>query len=89
MRMGNARQVTQWLERAAQNQRTFYGLIATRALGRNFDFHWDVPEFTPEKQALLNRKRGRTARTGAGSDWPDEFGGAGAQPCRSSIRAGA
>jgi soluble lytic murein transglycosylase len=42
MRAGNFSQVSLWLEKAAQNPRTFYGLIATRALGRDFDFDWSV-----------------------------------------------
>jgi len=49
-----------WLARAADNQRTFYGLIATRALGEDFTFNWDVPEFDD-----LGYKRLRSYKAGA------------------------
>jgi soluble lytic murein transglycosylase-like protein len=55
MRTGNVRAVSIWLERATEHPRTFYGLIATRALGRDFDFNWQVPEFTREGQNLLGK----------------------------------
>ncbi len=48
MRAGNVRDVSRWLETAATYPRTFYGLIATRALGRDFDFNWDLPEAREE-----------------------------------------
>lgn len=48
MKAGNVKQVSPWLERAVEYPRTFYGLVATRALGRNFDFNWDFPTFTKE-----------------------------------------
>lgn len=35
-----------WLNKAAENHRTFYGLIATQALGRDFDFNWYVPAYS-------------------------------------------
>lgn len=53
MRAGSVRQVSTWLKRAMEHPRTFYGLIATRALGRDFDFNWDFPAFTEEYHALL------------------------------------
>lgn len=46
MRAGNLRQVSPWLRYAAQYPRTFYGLIATRALGESFPFNWSLPAFT-------------------------------------------
>lgn len=52
MRAGDFPQVSVWLEQAARYPRTFYGLIATRALGRDFDFNWSVA-FSPEDFARL------------------------------------
>ncbi|MGB4107302.1 MAG: lytic transglycosylase domain-containing protein [Alphaproteobacteria bacterium] len=46
MRAGNVRVVSKWLEAGMKHPRTFYGLIATRSLGRDFDFNWKVPTFT-------------------------------------------
>lgn len=43
VRARDMKNVTPWLEQAAQHPRTFYGLLATRALGWDFDFNWDVP----------------------------------------------
>lgn len=55
MRTGNVKAVSVWLRRAMEeNPRTFYGLIATRALGRNFDFNWHVPTFTKAYLDILN-----------------------------------
>ena len=34
----------QWLEVAARHPRTFYGIVSLRALGRDFDFNWDLPD---------------------------------------------
>lgn len=53
MRAGHVREVRKWLEVAAQNPRTFYGLIATRALGWDFDFNWDMPRLTAERKKML------------------------------------
>lgn len=53
MRTGNVKMVSTWLNRALEYPRTFYGLLATRALGRDFDFNWDVPTFTRENFNLL------------------------------------
>lgn len=46
MRAGQNEQVSTWLKKAAAHSRSFYGLIATRALGRDFAFNWNVPMFT-------------------------------------------
>ena len=43
MRSGNVKVVSHWLRLSASYPRTFYGLIATRALGQNYDFNWSVP----------------------------------------------
>lgn len=53
MRAGNMRAVSQWLRRAADHPRTFYGLIATRALGWDFDFNWKMPDYTAADRKLL------------------------------------
>lgn len=41
MRAGNLRSVSYWLERASTYPRTFYGLLAIRALGDRFEFQWN------------------------------------------------
>lgn len=62
MRSGNVKEVSVWLKRAAEHPRTFYGLIATRALGRDFDFNWKAPTFTKEYyDALMNTPAGNRA----------------------------
>lgn len=55
MRAGNVHDVSVWLERAASQPRTFYGLIATRALGLDFDFNWSMPELTKARMARLHK----------------------------------
>lgn len=51
MRAGKIQDVTPWLKKAAMHPRTFYGLIATKALGWDFDFNWKTP---PLSQAYLD-----------------------------------
>lgn len=46
LRAGRPADMTRWLELAARYPRTFYGIIATRALGWDYDFNWSSPEFT-------------------------------------------
>ncbi|MCB1531876.1 MAG: lytic transglycosylase domain-containing protein [Alphaproteobacteria bacterium] len=53
MQAGHKSEGKKWLARATDNPRTFYGLIATRALGRDFDFNWEYPTFTEDDYALL------------------------------------
>ena len=48
MRTGNVKAVSTWLKRGMSQPRTFYGLVATRSLGRDFDFNWSVPAFTKD-----------------------------------------
>lgn len=53
MKSGQVTKVSAWLDRAAQHPRTFYGLLATRALGRDFDFNWRAPNFTKNYYDML------------------------------------
>lgn len=53
MRAGNVKAVSPWLETAMSHPRTFYGLIATRSLGRDFDFNWKAPTFTKNYYDIL------------------------------------
>ncbi len=53
MRTGNVRAVSKWLTRAAEHPHTFYGLIATRALGKDFKFDWKIPKYTSAHHDLL------------------------------------
>lgn len=53
MRAGNVRAVSYWLQKASSHPRTFYGLIAMRALGRDFAFNWRMPEFTSRHAARI------------------------------------
>lgn len=53
MRTGNVRAVSYWLQKAASYPRTFYGLIATRALGQKFEFNWDIPRYTDAHEKRL------------------------------------
>jgi soluble lytic murein transglycosylase len=53
MRSGNVRVVSKWLEAGMKHPRTFYGLISTRSLGRDFDFNWKVPTFTKTYYDLM------------------------------------
>lgn len=63
MRAGNVRVVSQWLKLAASYPRTFYGLIATRALGQDYDFNWDRPSVTrASRKAIEDSPAGERAR---------------------------
>lgn len=54
--------VNRWLERAADNRRTFYGLLAAHILGKPMDFRWTPPPLTVStKTQLLDRPRGKRA----------------------------
>jgi len=57
MRAGSARKVSEWLEISASYPRTFYGLIATRALGRDFDFDWRIPAFTQKHLKFIESEK--------------------------------
>ena len=53
MRSGKLAKVDALLQRSAAYPRTFYGLIATRALGRDFDFNWKLPTYTAAHRKTL------------------------------------
>jgi soluble lytic murein transglycosylase-like protein len=55
MRAGEMDKVRPMLEKAAAHPRTFYGLLATRALGWDFDFDWNVPLYTAAHRTILSR----------------------------------
>lgn len=62
MRNGNVTQVSKWLDLASTYPRTFYGLIAIRALGHKSDFDWDVPTLTrAHVKQIEQTKYGRRA----------------------------
>lgn len=54
MRAGNVKDVSHWLNVANQHPRTFYGLLAARALGKDYQFNWKMPTFTRDYFAVLN-----------------------------------
>jgi soluble lytic murein transglycosylase-like protein len=54
--------VNRWLEVAAGQPRTFYGLIAGRVLGIDKPFTWDVPEITRDRiDSIMRRRQGKRA----------------------------
>ncbi len=55
MRAGNFNAVSLWLNRAASQPRTFYGLIAMRALSRPLDFDWAITPLGTSQKILLAR----------------------------------
>lgn len=54
MRQGDFTTISHWLEIASKHPRSFYGILATRALGRDFNFNWDIPTFTADYFSLLS-----------------------------------
>jgi soluble lytic murein transglycosylase len=59
-RAGLNREVVPLLGKAIENQRTFYGLIAMKAMERAigdmpFDFNWDMPTWTVDQADILYR----------------------------------
>lgn len=50
IRAENFEDVEPLLSVAATHKRTFYGLIATRALGREFAFDWDLPHLSQKQK---------------------------------------
>lgn len=55
-------EVSPLLAKAVKNQRTFYGLIATKALGYGYDFNWTMPSYkSRHKDILLSNPAGARA----------------------------
>lgn len=46
MKLGHHKEISKWMRTSAAYERTFYGLLAQRALGHDFTFDWDAPELT-------------------------------------------
>lgn len=53
---GQPEQVIDYLERAAADPRTFYGLLSTRLLGRPLPFKWQAPDITPDIMTRLQQR---------------------------------
>jgi hypothetical protein len=69
MRAGNVRVVSKWLEAGMEHPRTFYGLIATRSLGRDFRFQLEGPDlhkkiFRYSDENRFRKPRHRARRRG-------------------------
>lgn len=61
-----------WLHKASQYQRTFYGLVASRSLGRNMEFEWNTPELRASYiSALKNDPAGHRALALLDAGQPD------------------
>jgi soluble lytic murein transglycosylase-like protein len=59
---GNPQKFAPYLKRAALHNRTFYGLIAQKALGMRIEPDWNVPALDRRKEAILRDDRvGRRA----------------------------
>jgi soluble lytic murein transglycosylase len=52
-RAGLYKDVSPLLAKAVQNQRTFYGLIATKAMGYGYDFNWTMPKYSSKDKDIL------------------------------------
>ncbi len=62
MRAGNISLVSKWLDLSASYPKTFYGLIATRALGNNLSFDWSMPKLSRKHVVEIETtKRGQRA----------------------------
>ncbi len=54
-RIGQPSKADRYLDIAAEYPRTFYGLIALRSQGRDYDFNWDKPDLkSKHKKSLEN-----------------------------------
>ena len=61
-RTGNRAQVIKWLDIAASYPRTFYGLIAIRAQGKNINLNWEMPSLNRDHVKFIeSTKAGRRA----------------------------
>jgi len=55
-------EVSPLLTKAVKNQRTFYGLIATKALGYGYDFNWTMPKYdSTHRDTLMTHPSGARA----------------------------
>ncbi|MBK6896782.1 MAG: lytic transglycosylase domain-containing protein [Alphaproteobacteria bacterium] len=62
MRAKNVKDVSRWYREAAKHTRTFYGLLALRALGQDVRLNWENAAYTPaDEQKLLDTVEGRRA----------------------------
>lgn len=62
LKLGEFDKVSQWLNIAADYNRTFYGVMAIRALGRDVTFNWSLPAFKQEHEdQILSYAAGRRA----------------------------
>lgn len=63
LRAREPQQVSKWLRKAAENPRSFYGLIAVKTLGMEYArFNWETPDLTEKMiKALAGMKAGRRA----------------------------
>jgi soluble lytic murein transglycosylase len=52
-RAGLYKDVSTLLAKAVKNQRTFYGIIATKALGYGYDFNWTMPQLSAKDKDIL------------------------------------
>lgn len=58
----NDRRARHWLSVAADYPRTFYGLLALQALGKDVDLNWDKPHLTgAQEKAILKTAAGQRA----------------------------
>lgn len=59
---GHKRRAGQWLERAAEYPKTFYGLIAIATLDRTADLQWNAPRLSgDDERAILDSGAGQRA----------------------------
>lgn len=73
LRAERPEKVNYWLARATQHPRTFYGIIALKALGLSEgSFNWDVPELKDRHvRALASNAAGRRALALVDAERPD------------------
>ncbi len=61
-RTNNNKKYSGSLKNAAKHSRTFYGLMAAHALGRDFNFNWDIAEYQDSHEELiLSKEAGQRA----------------------------
>jgi len=59
---GHDRRETLWLKKAAEYPRTFYGLLATAALGKEADLNWEAPNLSAsQEREILDTVAGQRA----------------------------